>query len=264
MHLKRTGCPKCGVVQQGVTKRSNCEEFVSKANVIHNNKYDYSKVNYITARINITIICPEHGEFKQAPDNHLQGKGCPICANKKRSEFRKFTAEQFINKARKVHSNKYNYSKVKYVNSQTKVTIICPEHGEFQQAPNPHLKGKGCQKCYGNMRKTTEQFIKEAKAIHDNKYDYSKVNYINTDTKIIIICPEHGKFEQVPNSHLISGGCPKCAGFGLTYAQLEIVKEIIKPLKLKNQVEYFKWWSDNIDYCRKMGIPRNPQQLYGK
>lgn len=122
---------------------------------------------------------------------------------------KRLTTEGFIEKAKKLHDNKYDYSKAEYVNTNTKVCIICPEHGEFWQTPSNHLQGKGCPKCKGK-NKTTEEFIEKANIIHNNKYDYSKVEYKSNRTKVCIICPEHGEFWQTPHEHLHGCGCPKC------------------------------------------------------
>ena len=119
------------------------------------------------------------------------------------------TTEEFINEAKLIHDNKYDYSLTNYINSKTKVKIICPTHGIFEQMPSSHLFGNGCPKCRGK-NKTTEEFINEAKLIHDNKYDYSLVNYISSHISIKIICPIHGVFEQSPANHLTSNGCPVC------------------------------------------------------
>ena len=123
------------------------EEFIEKAKEIHKNKYDYSKVEYVNTTTPVTIICPIHGEFQQRPTDHLKGYGCKRCAAIKANESRKLTTEEFIRRARKVHGDKYDYSKTNYVNNNTKVTIICPIHGEFYQLPYNHLRGKGCRKC---------------------------------------------------------------------------------------------------------------------
>ena len=120
--------------------------------------------------------------------------------------------EIFVKKARKVHGNKYDYSKVDYRNSITKVCIICSDHGEFYQKPQSHLSGAGCPECSGLRRLTDEEFIKNAKEIHGDKYDYSEVNYKNCREKVCIVCPNHGKFYQVANTHLRGNGCPRCAG----------------------------------------------------
>ena len=129
----------------------------------------------------------------------------------------KLTQEQFIKKARDIHGDKYDYSKVKYVNVNTKVCIICPEHGEFWQTPLVHLYGGGCgckecrkKKLNEKFKFDLETFIKKARDIHGDKYDYSKVVYVNSHTPVTIVCPEHGEFEQMPYSHLNGRGCYKC------------------------------------------------------
>jgi hypothetical protein len=127
------------------------------------------------------------------------------------------TKEEFIEKARRVHGDKFDYSKVNYTNNKTPVIITCPDHGDFLQRPDRHLFGAGCPECGKESngekhRLSPEEFIKRAKEIHDNKYDYSKVNYINMGTTVIITCPKHGDYETTPSSHIYSKvGCPKCS-----------------------------------------------------
>ena len=124
----------------------------------------------------------------------------------------KLTKEEFIQRARKVHGDKYDYSLVEYKNAQTKIKIICPEHGVFEQTPAHHIHRKQiCRKCAGFARSSTEDWIKKAKEVHGNKYDYSLVEYKNNYTKVKIICSEHGVFEQNPNNHISKKrGCAKC------------------------------------------------------
>ena len=124
--------------------------------------------------------------------------------------------DEFIKKARKVHGDKYDYSKVEYVNNHTKVCIICPKHGEFWQVPNSHLNGNGCPACVGLKRLTKEEFINRANRVHNYKYDYSNCNFISTHFKVDIICPIHGTFSQLPKNHLKGQGCPEC---GKLYAK---------------------------------------------
>ena len=194
-------------------KRLTTEEFITKARAIHGNKYDYSKVEYKNSITKITVICPIHGEFKVIPNDHIHKKcGCTKCSNTYKSN-----TEEFIAKAREIHGNKYDYSKVEYVNNKTKVCIICKEknilgetHGEFWQRPNDHLTEYACPKCGNNNVPTTEEFIAKARAIHGDKYDYSKVEYTTSHEKIIIICPIHGEFKQIPNNHLNGNACPHC------------------------------------------------------
>ena len=198
-------------------KKLTTEKFVEKARKVHGNKYDYSKVEYKNAHTKVCITCPIHGEFWQIPNDHLNGCGCPKCKIDKITLLKKGTTNTFIEKAKKVHGDKYDYSKVNYINAKTKICIICPIHGEFWQTPNKHLNGEGCIKCgiqnQSNSKKCTiKDFIERAKKVHGNKYDYSKVEYINNKTKVCIVCPEHGEFWQEPSSHIhLKCGCPSCS-----------------------------------------------------
>ena len=191
-------------------KKKTKEEFIKDARKVHGDKYDYSKVVYVGSKIKVCIICPKHGKFWQRPNEHIQGNGCPKCGIENRSENRTSTKEEFIKKACEKHKGKYNYSKVKYVNNRTKVCIICHEHGEFWQTPHMHTKGQGCPKCSGKYIPTTEEWIENARNVHGDKYDYSKVKYVGTHTKVCIICPIHGGFEQTPHNHLEGQSCPTC------------------------------------------------------
>ena len=198
LHLRGCECQKCA----GVYRR-NCEEFIIEACKVHGDFYDYSKVEYIDSTTPVCIICPIHGEFYQAPVNHLRGSGCiECCFDSKRK-----STEDFIIEARTIHGDKYDYSKVNYINSNTPVCIICPKHGEFWQSPATHLDYSGCPKC---KKIDLEYFIENARMVHGDRYDYSKAEYINNHTKICIICPEHGEFWQIAGKHLIGNGCPKC------------------------------------------------------
>lgn len=185
-------------------KKNTTYEFINKAIVIHGDKYDYSLVDYKKSKLNVIIICKEHGKFKQTPNSHLQGRGCPKCGGKK-----KLMTNEFVKKAKLIHNNKYDYSNVVYTGTLNYINIICPTHGMFRQHANSHLSGRGCPKCV-NKNVTTDEFINKAKLIHGNKYDYSLANYINSISKVKIICHMHGIFEQIPNSHLNGEGCPMC------------------------------------------------------
>ena len=126
-----------------------------------------------------------------------------------------YNTENFIEKAREIHGDKYDYSKTICNSCNDYVVIICPEHGEFIKKARFHLRGEGCQQCSLNNKKqkifSTKDFIQEAKRIHGDKYDYSKVEYVDSATKVCIICPKHGEFWQVPRSHLTGNGCNKCS-----------------------------------------------------
>jgi very-short-patch-repair endonuclease len=124
---------------------------------------------------------------------------------------KRLTTEQFIEKARKVHGNKYDYSLVEYKGNRYKVKIICPEHGEFWQKAQNHMRGLGCEKCASEARKN-KKFLESCRKAHYNKYDYSLVKYNNAHEKIDIICPKHGIFRQKAQNHMKGQGCPHCAG----------------------------------------------------
>lgn len=124
----------------------------------------------------------------------------------------KYTTEQFIEKAKKVHGDRYDYSKtdLEHKDEKGRVCIICPIHGEFWQRPSGHLSGRECLQCSGYKKKTTDEFISQSKKVHGDKYDYSETEYVDSETKLKIICPIHGEFWQFPNGHLNGHGCPKC------------------------------------------------------
>jgi len=210
-HLIGKGCYKCGRITTTKKKSLSTDEFIIRSKKIHNNKYDYNLVKYINNKTKVKIICPEHGLFEQIPNYHINnGSGCPKCKFEKIAKLYSRSNNDFLLQAKKIHGNIYDYSLVNYKNDITKVKLICLIHGEFEQTPNKHLKGRGCQKCGGTSLKTTEQFIIDAKKIHNKKYDYKLVNYKGNRIKIKIICNEHGIFNIIPVKHLIGRGCPKC------------------------------------------------------
>ena len=246
-HLQGNGCPDCRLDIMGKWNKSNNNEFISKAIIEHGNRYDYSKVDYKGSNIEVIIICKEHGEFSQQPSVHLSGCGCNTCGYISRSEKQRCSTEEFISKAIIIHGDKYNYSKVQYINSNIKVIIICKEHGEFTQSPSNHLSGCGCNTC-GNIsrsekqRCSTEEFISKAIIIHGDKYEYSKVDYINNNTQIIIICKEHSEFTQSPSDHLSGCGCNICGRNNMIKKQRSSTEEFISKAIITH--------SDKYDYSK--------------
>lgn len=236
-HLNGQDCPKCA--KRG-RKKLNLSDFIQKSKIIHNNKYDYSKFTYSGSQKKGIIICPIHGEFLQNPNSHLLGTGCPKCGKESMANKSRKPLEQFIEGARKVHGNKYDYSRVQYKNNKEKIEIICPIHGSFLQTPQHHLKGCGCPKCAGRDN-TTEDFLRKAKQVHGDKYDYSQTNYVDYKTPVNIICKEHGQFYQLPNVHLHGSGCPVC-----NFSKGE---QFIKNLLDKNNIKYIDQYKiDNKKY----------------
>ena len=222
-------------------KKLTTENFIEKAKKVHCNKYNYSKVEYKGCNEKICIICPEHGEFWQIPSSHLSGKGCSKCYNKKRGNKLKLTTEQFIEEAKQIHGDKYNYSKVNYVNRKTKVCIICPIHGEFWQSPSCHIFNKnGCPKCCKTgVKYTIEDFKEKVNKIHNGKIYVAKdAEYINSHTKIKMICPEHGEFWTKPNYILCNHGCPICGNLIVKEKLRFTLKDFIEKAKKVHKNEY--------------------------
>ena len=199
VHLAGSGCSICNSVK--ISK----ENFIKKCKDKHNNYYDYSLIDFKGTAKKIKIIYPEHGEFDQRASNHANGQKCPYCANQK------WNTNMFIKKAIEIHGNKYDYSMVDYKKAHSKIKIICPEHGEFEQISWNHISLKeGCPYC-GKNKSNLELFLKKANNVHKNKYNYSFfIKYTNNKEKIKIICPEHGEFIQQINNHLNGQGCPVC------------------------------------------------------
>lgn len=193
----------------GASLKERTDNFIKKSNIIHNNKYDYSKINYKNTATKVEIICPKHGSFWQKAGNHysILKQGCPDCGGSKL-----LNTETFIEKAKKVHGNTYDYSKVNYINNNTIICIVCNEHGTFNQTPTSHLDAKcGCPKCAFNRPISFEEFVNSANNIHNNFYDYSFCDYKNMKTKVEIICPVHGSFKMKPIKHINEKQrCIKC------------------------------------------------------
>jgi hypothetical protein len=260
-HTNGNGCPKCSNDKKTLSK----EDFIKKANEVHHGKYCYDKVEYVNCDTKVCIKCSKHGEFCQTPHSHLQGQGCPTCANENKGEYCRSSKEEFIKKARKEHGDKYDYSKVDYVNAMTKVCIICKEHGEFWQTPSAHTQGSGCHKCANEAtskrcRCSKEEFIKKANEVHQNKYDYSNVRYCDALTKVCIICLKHGKFWQQPNNHLSGAGCHKCAneahGDRYRFSKEDFIKkanEVHKGKYCYDKVEYVNCDTKVCIICKKHG-----------
>jgi hypothetical protein len=163
----------------------------------------------------------------------------------------------FINKANIIHSELYDYSKSEYINSHTKTLIKCASHGDFYMTPNNHLSGAGCPICSKerltfNNTKTKEDFITKSNLIHTNKYIYDKFIYTTCHKKSIIICKEHGEFEQTPINHRVSG-CPICGNDNLKGGYAAIAKYY--PDTIVNL--YLLELTGNNEIFYKIGLTKN-------
>ena len=295
-----------------MSKKLTTEEFIKKAKSVHGNKYDYSKVEYANSKTKVSIICPEHGEFWQTPTSHLNGCDCPMCANIKRGETFIIDKDEFIKRVIKKHGDRYVYNKIDYTKANNLIIVVCKKHGEFRIPAYRFISGEGCPKCaqekrieschtrkttesfvneikekFGNRvncdeivyvnantpviitdnklniryeisptklltrgllkrpKITKEEFIKKAKEVHNNKYDYSKVDYINLNTKVCIICPEHGEFWQKPKDHLLGYECIEC---GHNKSHLKLKKDKCDFVEKANKIHGNFFTYDNFDY----------------
>lgn len=191
-HLyNRSTCPHCAQQVRNKKKMGDIDQIIQKANKIHNNVYDYSKVIYVNCKQPVEIICLDHGSFFQRINGHVSSKqGCPICRYIKSAAKNRLTTEQFIEKSRKKHGNRYDYSKAVYKDSHTKVTIVCSEHGEFQQIPYDHHRtGCGCPHCSYQDKQggiTATYFINNPERKYDSAILYL-IKIIESDKQVIKI-----------------------------------------------------------------------------
>jgi len=207
----------------------------------HGDRYDYSKVVYVSNFTKVIIICKDHGEFTQRPSDHKKRGGCPKCAGKHH-----YNTEEAIRKFIECHGDRYIYDKVVYRYAKENVIITCSTHGDFLQTPNNHWNGSNCPSCVGQFQPSTEELIIEFKKIHGLFYNYDKVVYVSNTITVIIGCPIHGDLFQTPKMHKRTKtpqGCPSCAKTGfnplvpaiLYYVVYEIGRELIYKIGITNR-----------------------------
>ena len=256
-HLRKVGCAKCGTERSANSHRLSQEQFISQANIKHGNRYDYSKVSYIDSNTKVIIICSEHGDFTQLAGNHVQGSGCGICGSTITGLQLRLTQDEFIEKAHKVHQNKYDYSKIIYVIGNTIIDIICPEHGIFQQKAACHLQGCGCTSCgYRDVsfaiRNTQDEILEKFRRIHGDRYDYCDVKYQTIHEAVTIKCKDHGSFQQSSHGHIQGQGCPRCARQNkrisiISQEWLSMIKVSCPSLELEYRIPDTNYFADGYD-----------------
>ena len=236
------------MIEKNVNIRKTNDEFIKEAMMIHFDRFDYSLVNYKSNKTKIKIVCKKHGFFEQTPKSHLKGSGCIKCVTKNS----KYKKEEIIQKLIKKYENDYEYPDFEFNSLDDEITLICKKHGDVKKSIKDHLK-YSCKKCYydiiGNsLRSSINDFIKRSNNFHNNRYDYSLVNYINNRTKVTIICNSHGEFNQTPSSHIIGKGCPKC--------NRSKGESLIENFLLKNGINFYTQFMFND--CRLT----NPLKFY--
>jgi len=206
-HIRGSNCSKC----MNDAQRKTRDEIIKGLRDVHGDYYQYDLIDGIEPDNMITIRCRHHGIFRQKHYDHANGSGCAECAGLKRKD-----TKQFIDEAKQLHGNRWDYSKTIYVNTKTPVIIGCPIHGDFNKRPLAHLKDRqGCPKCakaiYAkSLTSNTNEWIEKSRLVHGDLYDYSKSNYVSATTPVEIICKSCGSFYQRPSGHLAGYGCPKC------------------------------------------------------
>ena len=221
-HARGSGCGKC----RSFGKLTE-QDAIDRMRLKHGDKYDYSKVKYVSASEKVTVICPEHGEFEVQAGGHWRGRGCSKCHLETLGKSKRVSSEDWLERFRSAHGDKYDYSKSEFTDRNSNITIICSEHGEFNISPSSHASGRHCPLCSREIRNkkisetlkgrnfnpsmSNEDLVKLFKSVHGDKFDYSKVEYVNMNTKVIIICSIHGEFQQIPKSHKNGRGCARCS-----------------------------------------------------
>lgn len=254
-HLKGHGCKKCGAANRDNSERKEVKKFTflefkkTAAKKHAPKKFIYfSSTTLLTGSSKITVKC-EHGhESEQIISNHLRGNGCAKCTH----EVYRLGLESFIKEANIVHNNKFIYILSEYVNSETPVTIICPQHGPFNQTPKKHLRGAKCHECANyetglKLRLSTEEVMKRFYAVHgEDKFDYSQFVFTGVDKPSTIICKEHTSFVTTPYNHMNGSGCQKCAS---TKGERQIIK-VLDEMNIKYETEKTFEECKMINYLR--------------
>lgn len=249
-------------------KKLTTEEFIEKYIKRFGEKYNFEKSVYVNGKTKIIVGCPIHGDFEIRPIDLLNGYGCPYCGGTKKS-----TTEEFIEKAKYVHGEFFTYDNCVYINSNSKVIVTCPIHGDFEVKANNHLNGCNCPKCSkegikhtinyiakinaSTKHSNTEEFIEKARKKYGNKYEYNNVEYIKSCQKVAITCPKHGDFMVTPNHFLSGRGCPLC-GKNKKKTTETFIKELKERQPLSDydysKVVYKNIHSPVILKCNKCGF----------
>jgi hypothetical protein len=239
-------------------KKSSLKEFIKKSKKIFGNKFFYKKTTYEAGNILTCITCKKHGDFFVKPSVHLSYKqGCKYCSGSR------LNFQVFLERAKKIHKNKYIYKFVVLKTVKDKIKIKCKKHGFFWQTPDKHLNSKqGCPKCVGKNL-TTKEFIKRSKEIFGNKFTYSLTIFHGMFKNSKFICKKHGVFEQTPTNHLRhTFACTKCYLENSRMTKKEFLKrafEVHGNRYTYNKFNYYNFYTKGIITCSKHGdFPQTP------
>ena len=213
---RKQGCRKCGYEKVLIKLTKTNEQFIIDIKKLYGDTYILDEVTYTKSNVKVTPICKIHGKFSVLANSFLMGHGCPKCGIEKRASTTRHVKSFFIKRATKKHNGFYIYDLVDYINSSTKVKIICPLHGIFEQAPSNHVAGQCCPICATKrvgteQRQTKEEFVEKSIKVHGYRNDYSLVDYQGNKVPVDIRCIEHDfVFKCRPDNHLAGSGCPIC------------------------------------------------------
>lgn len=208
------GCNKCGIEKVSKSNTMTPEVFLARAFKKHNDFYSYENMNFNKASENIKVACPKHGDFSVMPSKHLSGTGCPKCAKIKRFQKQE---KVVIEKIKTIHGTHFSFEKFIYNGSHAHSVMICNTTGmEYKTTPHTLLQGHGCKFCNGQFSYDTPTFIKKAKEIHGDKYNYEQTSYSGLNVPVCIYCNTHEELFYIKPSNHIHGrsGCQKCARYG--------------------------------------------------
>jgi hypothetical protein len=276
IHIKGGGCSICRIESNTKLNKKTQDKFIQESIELYNSYYKYNLVEYKNNKTPVKIICKQHGVFERKPNLFLRGDACRICSKKSTKSSSK---DLFIEEAIKIYGEKDDYTQTNILSSKEKIKVRCKKHDYvFQKSIQNYLTGCGCPKCssetYTKKRtKSTEEFINRSKEVHKDRYDYSNTIYINSRTKLDVLCNFHGLFNQYPQNHIAGNGCPKCAweefknnanGY-LREGYIKIAKgrkAIIYLIKCKDDNEEFYKIGKTINKLNKRFIKSNLPYMF--
>ena len=204
-HIRGSGCGKCASIKRSVSRVKKGYQWIEDFKKVHGDFYIYDKSVFKNSDTPIEIICPLHRAFWLSPVSHMKGFGCLLCLG------RRVSLKDYIDRARKVHGLKYDYSETEIKKIDSHISIICRVHGKIKIHANSHLNGHGCKACsIEKKRKSLEKLISEFVSVQGYYYNYDFVIYKDSKSLLKIQCPKHGMFTQRARTHRLGGQCPKC------------------------------------------------------
>lgn len=208
-HLQGAGCTPCGKRVKAEKKRIKFPDFLARAREVHGDLYDYDESSWTKITSKVRVICRVHGPWMADGTNHLKGQGCKACFH----DSLRWTTDKFIERAREIHGDTYDYSLTQYKGQTEKVVVICKVHGPVEMYPSWHTYHKGgCARCnFDSVRRTIPELIDDFRAVHGDTYIYDRiVEYKNSQDIVTVVCKQHGAFDVVARIHQSGSGCPVC------------------------------------------------------